>query len=74
MHERVQTQETVIIDNGRPKRLNVVVAKKKWSCRTLILIMKMTLIPVIVCKILAVKIIVIIQIFTPEAAIRKYFF
>ena len=54
--------------------MNVVVAKKIWSCRTLILIMKMTLIPVIVCKILAVKMIVIIQIFTPEAAIRKYFF
>ena len=74
MHKTVQTQETAIIDNGRPKRLNVVVAKKIWSCRTLILIMKMTLIPVIVCKILAVKMIVIIQIFTPEAAIRKYFF
>ena len=74
MHKRVQTQETAIIDNGRPKRLNVVVAKKIWSCRTPILIMKMTLIPVIVCKNLAVKMIVIIQIFTPEAAIRKYFF
>ena len=36
--------------------------------------MKMTLIPVIVCKILAVKVIVLIQIFTPEAAPRKYYF
>ena len=34
----------------------------------------MTLIPVIVCKILAVKVIVLIQIFTPEAAPRKYYF
>ena len=54
--------------------MNVVVAKKIWSCRTLILIMKMTLIPVIVCKILAVKVIVLIQIFTPEVAPRKYYF
>ena len=36
--------------------------------------MKMTLILVIVCKILAVKVIVLIQIFTPEAAPRKYYF
>ena len=36
--------------------------------------MKMTLIPVIVCKILAVKVIVLIQIFTPEVAPRKYYF
>ena len=36
--------------------------------------MKMTLIPVIVCKILAVKVIVLIQIFTPEATPRKYYF
>ena len=34
----------------------------------------MTLIPVIVCKILAVKVIVLIQIFTPEATPRKYYF
>ena len=54
--------------------MNVVVAKKIWSCRTLILIMKMTLIPVIACKILAVKVIVLIQIFTPEAAPRKHYF
>ena len=42
----------------RPKQLNVVAAKKIWSCGTLILIMKMTLIPVIVCKILVVKVII----------------
>ena len=34
----------------------------------------MTLIPVVVCKILAVKMIVLIQIFTPEAAPCKYSF
>ena len=34
----------------------------------------MTLIPVIACKILAVKVIVLLQIFTPEAAPRKYYF
>ena len=34
----------------------------------------MTLIPVIVCKILAVKLIVLIQIFTSEAAPRRYYF
>ena len=27
-HKRSQTQETAVIDNDRPKRLNVVVAKK----------------------------------------------
>ena len=63
-------KKTTVIDNDRPKRLNVVVAKKKkkkkkkGGCRTLILIMKMTLIPIIVCKFLAVKVIVLIQIFT----------
>ena len=36
--------------------------------------MKMTLIPVVVCTILAVKMIVLIQIFTPEAAPCKYSF
>ena len=36
--------------------------------------MKMRLIPVIVCKILAVKVIVLIQIFTPEAAPLGYYF
>ena len=48
--------------------------QKIWNCRTLILIMKMTLIPVVVCTILAVKMIVLIQIFTPEAAPCKYSF
>ena len=36
--------------------------------------MKMTLIPVIVCKILAVKVIVLIQIITAEVAPCKYYF
>ena len=36
--------------------------------------MKMTLIPVIVCKILSVKVIGLIHIFTPEAAPCKYYF
>ena len=40
----------------------------------MILIMKMTLVPVIVCKIFAVKVIVLIQTFTPEAAPTKYYF
>ena len=73
-NKRAQTQKTAVTDNDRPKRLNVAVAKKIGSCRTLILIMKITLIPVIVCKIFAVKVIVLIQIFTLEAAPRKYYF
>ena len=36
--------------------------------------MKMTLIPVVVCKILAVKVIALIRIFTSEAAPCKYYF
>ena len=40
----------------------------------LILIMKITLILLIVCKILAVKVIILIHIFTPEAGPRKYYF
>ena len=72
-YKRAQSQKAVVSDNDRPKRLNVVVAKKILSCRTLTLIMKMTLIPVIVCKILAVKVIVLIEIFTPDTAPRKYY-
>ena len=40
----------------------------------MILIMKMTLILVVVCIILAVKVIVLIQIFTSETAPCKYYF
>ena len=54
--KELELKKTAVID--RPKRLNVVAAKKIWSCGTLILIMKMTLIPVIVCKILVVKVII----------------
>ena len=52
--------------------VNNKVKKLSKSIFTVLRIMKMTLIPVVVCTILTVKVIVLIQIFTPEAAPWKF--
>ena len=59
--KRIQTRKTAVTGNDRPKRPSAAIAKIVKRCRSPILIIKVMLIPVMFCQILAVKAIVLMK-------------